>query len=67
MTRKNINKIKLQPGSSSLLCRTYCRLWNGENWIEIRNFPSPEFTPCGPEMLCSNHNKCVSALYYKHK
>ena len=67
ITRKVINEIKLQPGPVALLCHTYCRLWNGLNWIEIKGLPSPEFTPCGPEKLCSFDNKCVFALYYKRK
>ena len=42
-------------------------MWNGVNWIEKRDFPSPEFTPCGVEKVCSSDSRCVLVLNYEHK
>ena len=41
-------------------------MWNGVNWIEKRDFPSPEFTPCGVEKVCSSDSRCVLVLNYEH-
>ena len=40
-------------------------MWNGVNWVEKRDFPSPEFTPCGLERVCSSDSRCVSVLMYE--
>ena len=37
------------------------------NWIEKRDFPSPEFTPCGLERVCSADSRCVSVLNYERR